>query len=195
MGVDRLPSGNYRARLMLDGQTCSATFTTGSEATDWMAVTRGRAVGAKAARRQTLAQYADRWLSVFDRYGRQHAVPSSGAWTQAPDDLESDETVAIIESVAVGLTTTDQAPGARIPPGAQHGPGLLDPSSRPDVGLSLLSARVAHRPGGSIGTTSDVDRHRRGRADRAGRGAVRSSTSRQMSIRASCGSVSRSGAG
>jgi hypothetical protein len=32
MGVDRLPSGRYRARLMVDGQTYSATFVTETEA-------------------------------------------------------------------------------------------------------------------------------------------------------------------
>jgi len=40
MGVDRLPSGSYRARLMADAQTYSATFATEPEAADWMAVTR-----------------------------------------------------------------------------------------------------------------------------------------------------------
>ncbi|MFO7778015.1 MAG: hypothetical protein R6V28_06675 [Nitriliruptoraceae bacterium] len=65
MGVDRLPSGSYRARLMVDGKTYSATFTTEPEAAEWLAVTRGRAVGAKATRRLTLEQYADRWLSEF----------------------------------------------------------------------------------------------------------------------------------
>lgn len=65
MGVDRLPSGSYRARLRVDGQKCSATFATEPEAADWMAVMRGRAVGARAARRLMLEQYADRWLSEF----------------------------------------------------------------------------------------------------------------------------------
>ena len=89
MGVDRLPSGSYRARLMVDGQKCSATFATEPEAADWMAVTRGRAVGAKAARRLTLEQYAHRWLSDFidtaasidhdRRYVADHILPALGA--------------------------------------------------------------------------------------------------------------------
>jgi hypothetical protein len=89
MGVDRLPSGSYRARLMLDGQKYSATFATEPETADWMAVTRGRAVGARAARRLTLEQYADRWLSEFidtaaniDHYRRDmadHILPVLGA--------------------------------------------------------------------------------------------------------------------
>ena len=65
MGVDRLPSGSYRARLMVDGKTYSATFTTEPEAAEWLTVARGRAVGARATRRLTLEQYADRWLSEF----------------------------------------------------------------------------------------------------------------------------------
>lgn len=56
MGLDRLPSGSYRARLMVDGKTYLATFTTEPEAADWIAVIRGRAVEAKAARRLTLGQ-------------------------------------------------------------------------------------------------------------------------------------------
>jgi hypothetical protein len=89
MGVDRLPSGSYRARLMVDGQKYSATFATEPEAAEWLAVTRGRAVGAKAARRLTLEQYADRWLSEFidtaaniDHYRRDmadHILPVLGA--------------------------------------------------------------------------------------------------------------------
>jgi hypothetical protein len=89
MGVDRLPSGSYRARLMVDGQKYSATFTTESEAAEWLAVTRGRAVGARAARRLALEQYADRWLSEFigtaaniDHFRRDvadHILPALGA--------------------------------------------------------------------------------------------------------------------
>jgi hypothetical protein len=35
-GVDRLPSGSYRARLMVDGQTYSSTFATEAEAHEWL---------------------------------------------------------------------------------------------------------------------------------------------------------------
>ncbi len=54
MGVDRLPSGSYRARLMVDGRTYTATFVTETEAHEWLVVTRGRAVGARAARKLTV---------------------------------------------------------------------------------------------------------------------------------------------
>jgi hypothetical protein len=89
MGVARLPSGSYRARLMVDGQTCSATFTTELEATEWLVATRGRLIESRANRRLTLEQYADRWLSEFidtaaniDRYRRDmadHILPALGA--------------------------------------------------------------------------------------------------------------------
>ncbi len=77
MGVDRLPSGSYRARLMIDGQSYTATFATEAEADEWLIVTRGRAVGVRAARRLTVEEYAARWLGEFidtaadvDRYRR-----------------------------------------------------------------------------------------------------------------------------
>jgi hypothetical protein len=60
MGVDRLPSGSYRARLMLDGQTCTATFATEAEAAEWLVVTRGRMLGKRVARMLTVEEYAHR---------------------------------------------------------------------------------------------------------------------------------------
>ena len=88
MGVDRLPSGSYRGRLMIDGQTYTATFATEDEAREWLVVARGRAVGARAARRLTVEEYTRRWLGEFidtaadvDRYRRdmaEHIVPNLG---------------------------------------------------------------------------------------------------------------------
>ena len=88
MGVDRLPSGSYRARLMIDGQTYTATLATEDEAREWLVVTRGRVVGARAARRLTVEAYTRRWLGEFvdtaadiDRYRRDTAeriVPNLG---------------------------------------------------------------------------------------------------------------------
>jgi hypothetical protein len=65
MGVDRLPSGSYRARLMIDGQTYAATFATEAEADEWVVVTRCRVVGDRAARRLTVEEYGRRWLGEF----------------------------------------------------------------------------------------------------------------------------------
>lgn len=65
MGADRLPSGSYRARLMVDGQTYTATFPTQGEADEWLVVTRGRAIEARAARGLTLEHFAHQWLDSF----------------------------------------------------------------------------------------------------------------------------------
>ena len=65
MGVDRLPSGSYRARLMVDGQTYTATFPTQGEADEWLVVTRGRAIEARAARGLTVEHYTHQWLASF----------------------------------------------------------------------------------------------------------------------------------
>ncbi len=65
MGVDQLPSGSYRARLMIEGKTYTATFATEAEAGEWVVVTRGRVVGGRAVRSLTVEEYADRWLSEF----------------------------------------------------------------------------------------------------------------------------------
>ena len=107
MRVDRLPSGSYRARLMVDGQKYSATFASEPEAADWIAVTRGRAVGAKAARRLTLEQYAHRWLSEFidtaahtdhyRRYMADHILPALGARPLV--DGSPAETARLLEQV------------------------------------------------------------------------------------------------
>ncbi len=89
MGVDRLPSGSYRARLMVDGQSYTATFATEAEADEWVVVTRGRVVGDRATRRLTVEEYGRRWLGEFidtaadiDHYRRdvvEHVLPALGA--------------------------------------------------------------------------------------------------------------------
>jgi hypothetical protein len=89
MGLDRLPRGNFRARLMAGGRTYTATFPTRKEACEWLVVTRGRVVGARAARTLTVEEYAGRWLGEFidtaadvDRYRRDvtgHIVPALGS--------------------------------------------------------------------------------------------------------------------
>ena len=56
------PPGSYRARMMVDGQTYSSTFATEAEAAEWLVVTRGRVVAARAAQSLTVEDYACRWL-------------------------------------------------------------------------------------------------------------------------------------
>ena len=65
MGMDRLPSGTFRARLMVDGQTYTATFPTQGEADEWLVVTRGRAIEARTARGLTVEHCVHRWLDSF----------------------------------------------------------------------------------------------------------------------------------
>ncbi len=123
MGVDQLPSGSYRARLMIEGKTYTATFATEAEAAEWLAVTRGRAVGAKAARRLTLEEYAGRWLSEFidtaaniEHYRpdiADHVLPvlgarplvevSSGEIARLLEQVEADRSGAVADQVRATL--------------------------------------------------------------------------------------------
>jgi hypothetical protein len=90
MALDRLPSGNIRARLMVDGQRFTATFSTEREASDWQIVTRAAAVERRASEALTVEQYARRWLGEFidaardlDRYRRDvehHVIPRLGTY-------------------------------------------------------------------------------------------------------------------
>ena len=48
MGLDRLPSGNFRARLMVDGVKYSSTFAPDAEAEGWLVVERVGAVRTRA---------------------------------------------------------------------------------------------------------------------------------------------------
>lgn len=95
--------------MMVDGKAYSATFTTDDEAREWLVVTRGRVVGARAARRVTVEQYASRWLGEFidtaagiDRYRRdvvQHILPVLGPRPLA--EVTPTEIAALLEQVAV----------------------------------------------------------------------------------------------
>ena len=108
MGVDRLPSGSYRARLMLDGQTYTATFATEAEAAEWLVVTRGRVLGKRAARMLTVEEYAHRWLGEFidtaadvDRYRCdvvERIAPALGSRPLV--ELTPAEITALLEQVA-----------------------------------------------------------------------------------------------
>ncbi len=148
MGVDRLPSGRYRARLMVDGQTYSATLVTETEAHEWLAVTRGRAVGARAARKLTVEEYARRWLGEFidaavdvDRYRSdlaEHVLPALEARQQVEaspaeiaallEQVEADTSVAVADQVRATLRelfadAVDERLIARSPVPASRGAG------------------------------------------------------------------------
>ena len=107
MGVDRLPSGSYRARLMVDGQTYTATFPAQAEADEWLVVTRGRAIEARAARGLTVESYSRQWLGSFvdgaDRIEEfrhdveQYIVPVLGSRPLA--EVVSAEVTVLLEQV------------------------------------------------------------------------------------------------
>lgn len=112
MGVDRLPSGSYRARLMVDGTTFTATFATELEAAEWLVVTRGRLVAARAARRIMVEQYANQWLGSFidDAVGTDacrrdvevHIVPALGSRPLA--EVTAAEVMALLEQVEMAVS-------------------------------------------------------------------------------------------
>jgi hypothetical protein len=107
MGVDRLPSGSYRVRLMVDGRKHTAAFPTEEEAREWEVVTRGRVVGVRAARTLTVREYTRRWLDELidtaadiDRCRRdvaEHITPTLGSRPLA--EVTPVEIVAPLEQV------------------------------------------------------------------------------------------------
>lgn len=111
-GVDRLPSGSYRARLVADGQTYTATFPTEEDAREWLVVIRSRVVGARAARRLTVEEYARRWLGEvidaaahIDRFRcdvAEHIVPALGSRPLA--GLRPVEITALLEQVSAKVS-------------------------------------------------------------------------------------------
>lgn len=66
MSIRELASGSFQARLMIDGVSHSATFSTEDEARDWILVTRARATTGSLPRRMTVQEYATRWLGTYD---------------------------------------------------------------------------------------------------------------------------------
>lgn len=65
MAIARLPSGNFRARLMIDGQRYTATFATEADARLWEVETRAAAIRRRGAASVTFAGYAEGWLARF----------------------------------------------------------------------------------------------------------------------------------
>lgn len=62
MSVDSLPSGMFRARVMIAGVRHSETFATRQEAEDWEIVTRAQAITGSLPKRLTVHEYSIRWL-------------------------------------------------------------------------------------------------------------------------------------
>jgi hypothetical protein len=107
VGLDRLPSGSIRARLMVGGVNYTATFATEEEARKWSVVTRARALGVRAGRTLTVEDYARRWLGEFidaapglDRYRHdvvEHIFPALGARTLA--EISAADVAALLAQV------------------------------------------------------------------------------------------------
>jgi hypothetical protein len=65
VAIDRLPSGRFRARLMIDGQRYTATLPTEADARVWEIETRGAVIRRRGAGSVTFAVYATGWLAGF----------------------------------------------------------------------------------------------------------------------------------
>ncbi len=65
VAIDRLPSGSFRARLMIDGQRYTASFSTEADARLWEIETHPAALGRRGAASLTFADYAEGWLAGF----------------------------------------------------------------------------------------------------------------------------------
>ena len=65
MAIDRLPSGSFRARLMIDRQRYTATLPTEADARVWEVETRAAAALRRGAASVNLADYATGWLAGF----------------------------------------------------------------------------------------------------------------------------------
>ena len=65
MAIDRLPSGRFRAWLMIDRQRYTATLPTEADARLWEIETRAAAALRRRVGRVTFAAFAARWLEGF----------------------------------------------------------------------------------------------------------------------------------
>jgi len=65
VAIDRLPSGSFRGRLMINGQRYTATLPTEADARIWEIETRATAALCRRAERVTFAAYAANSLAGF----------------------------------------------------------------------------------------------------------------------------------
>jgi len=65
VAIDRLPSGRFRARLLIDRQRYAATLPTEADARIWEIETRAAVAVRGRAASVTFAAYAARWLAGF----------------------------------------------------------------------------------------------------------------------------------
>ena len=65
MAIDRLPSGRFRGRLMINGQRYTATLPTEADACLWEVETRATAALRRRAASVSFGAYATVWLAGF----------------------------------------------------------------------------------------------------------------------------------
>jgi len=65
VAIDRLPSGSFRARLMIDRKRHTATLPTEADARLWEVETRAAAAVRRGGTAVTFAVYATGWLAGF----------------------------------------------------------------------------------------------------------------------------------
>jgi len=65
MGVRKLSSGAFNARVMIDGVRHTQTFATRQEAEEWEIVTRAQAITGSLPKRLTVRDYSARWLQGY----------------------------------------------------------------------------------------------------------------------------------
>ena len=65
MGVRKLSSGAYNARVMVDGVRHTQSFATRQEAEDWETITRAQAITGSLPTRLTVREYSARWLQGY----------------------------------------------------------------------------------------------------------------------------------
>jgi hypothetical protein len=65
VAIDRLPSGRFRARLMIGGRRHTATWLTEADARGWEIETRAAVAKRRGAGSVTFAAYAERWFAGF----------------------------------------------------------------------------------------------------------------------------------
>lgn len=68
MGIRQLDSGNWQARVTINGRTHTETHPTEQDAEDWILLTRARNVQGALPARLTVREYAARWIVTYDQH-------------------------------------------------------------------------------------------------------------------------------
>jgi len=66
MGIRKLPSGAFQARIQIDGQQWSGSFATRRDAQEWTLLMQAKGISGTLPRRMTVTQYAARWMRGYE---------------------------------------------------------------------------------------------------------------------------------